>query len=85
MNYINTAAAGPGKESVMQPTVSVCRKGDDLYLTLEGDFNHISSQQLLLALRKLVGTSLKCFAADSPVAFSFKTHGKVDHKKTRYA
>ena len=68
----------------MKPTISVCRKGDDLYLTLEGDFNHISSQQLLLALRKLVGTSLKCFAADSPVAFSFKTHGKVDLKKTRY-
>ena len=66
----------------MKPTVSVCRKGDDLYLTLEGDFNHISSQQLLQALRKLVGTSLKCFDADSPVAFSFKTHGKVDHKKT---
>ena len=68
----------------MQPTVSVCRKGEDLYLTLEGDFNHISSQQLLQALRKLVGTSLKCFAADSPVGFSFKTHGKVDHKKTGY-
>ena len=69
----------------MKPTISVCRKGDDLYLTLEGDFNHISSQQLLLALRKLVGTSLKCFDADSPVAFSFKTHGKVDLKKTGYA
>jgi hypothetical protein len=68
----------------MKPTISVCRKGDDLYLTLEGDFNHISSQQLLQALRKLVGTSLKCFDADSPVAFSFRTHGKVDHKKTRY-
>jgi hypothetical protein len=68
----------------MQPNISVCRKGDDLYLTLEGDFNHISSQQLLQALKKLVGTSLKCFAADSPVAFSFKTHGKVDRKKTAY-
>ena len=65
----------------MEPTVSVCRKGEDLYLTLEGDFNHLSSQQLLLALRKLVGTSLKCFAADSPVAFTFKTHGKVGLKK----
>ena len=84
MSYLNTAAPRPGKESVMKPTVSVCRKGDDLYLTLEGDFNHISSQELLQALRKLVGTSLKCFAADSPVAFSFKTHGKVDHKKTGY-
>ena len=68
----------------MRPTVSVCRKGDNLYLTLEGDFNHISSQQLMQALRKLVGTSLKCFAANSPVAFSFKTRGKVDHEKTRY-
>jgi hypothetical protein len=85
MNYIVTAAPGHGKESVMEPTVSVCRKGEDLYLTLEGDFNHISSQQLLQALRKLVGTSLKCFAADSPVAFTFKTHGKVDLKKTGYA
>jgi hypothetical protein len=65
----------------MRPTVSVCRKGDDLYLTLEGDFNHISSQELLQALNKLVMTSLKCFAADSPVTFSFKTHGKVEQKK----
>jgi hypothetical protein len=72
------------KESVMKPTVSVCRKGENLYLTLEGDFNEISSQQLLEALRKLVTTSLKCFTADSPVAFTFKTHGKVDHSKTAY-
>ena len=66
----------------MGPTVSVCRKGDDLYLTLEGDFNHTSSQQLLQSLRKLMMTSLKCAAPDSPVAFSFKTHGKVERKKT---
>ena len=79
------AAAGHKKEKVMGPTVSVCRKGEDLYLTLEGDFNHISSQQLLQALRKLVMTSLKCFAPDSPAAFTFKTHGKVDPKKTECA
>jgi hypothetical protein len=85
MNYIITAVPRHEKESVMRPTVSVCRKGDDLYLTLEGDFTHISSQQLLQALNKLVQTSLKCFAADSPVAFTFRTHGKVDHKKTGYA
>jgi hypothetical protein len=84
MSHMFAAVPRHEEESVMKPTVSVCRKGDDLYLTLEGDFNHISSQQLLQALRKLVGTSLKCFDADSPVAFSFKTHGKVDHKKTRY-
>jgi hypothetical protein len=84
MNYTITAVPGHGKESVMIPTVSVCRKGENLYLTLEGDFNHISSQQLMQALRKLVGTSLKCFADDSPVAFTFKTHGKVDFKKKGY-
>ena len=83
-NFIINAALGHKKESVMSPTVSVCRKGDNLYLTLEGDFSNISSQELLQALKKLVGTSLKCFAADSPVAFSFKTRGKVDHEKTRY-
>jgi len=83
-SYFINNAAGHQKESVMRPTVSVCRKGENLYLTLEGDFNQISSQQLLQALRKLVMTSLKCFAADSPVAFTFKTHGKVDHSKTAY-
>ena len=85
MNYIITAVPGHEKESVMRPTVSVCRKGEDLYLTLEGDFNHISSQQLLQALKKLVATSLKCFAADCPAAFTFKTYGKVDLKKTTSA
>ena len=75
MSIFITAVPEPEKESVMRPTVSVCRKGDDLYLTLEGDFTHISSQELLQALNKLVMTSLKCFAADSPVAFTFKTHG----------
>jgi len=65
----------------MEPTVSVQRKGDDLCLILQGDFNHLSSQQLLQALKKLVAMSLKCFAADCPSAFTFKTYGKVDLKK----
>ena len=64
----------------MTPTVSVCRKGDELYLTLQGDFNRISSQELFQVLRKLVMTSLKCYTADCPVAFTFKTHGKVNQK-----
>ena len=69
----------------MEPTVSVHRKGDDVCLILKGDLNHISSQQLLQALKKLVATSLKCFAADCPAAFTFKTYGKVDLKKTASA
>jgi hypothetical protein len=66
----------------MRPKVSIYRKGNDLYLTLEGDYDHISSQELFQALRKMVVTSLKCFSADSPVAFTFKTHGKVESGKT---
>ena len=69
----------------MEPTVSVHRNGDDLCLILQGDFNHITSQQLLQALRKLVATSLKVFAADFPAAFTFKTSGKIDLKKTASA
>ena len=65
----------------MTPTVSVCRRGDDFYLTLEGDLNRNSSQQLFQVLRKLVNTSLKCYRADSPVVFIFKTHGKVNQQK----
>jgi hypothetical protein len=66
----------------MEPTVSVHRKGDDLCLILQGDFNHITSQQVFLALKKLVETSRKCFSADCPSSFTFKTYGKVDLKKT---
>jgi hypothetical protein len=76
---------GQEKESVMEPTVSVHRKGDDLSLVLHGDFNQISSQQLLQALRKLVAMSLKCFATDCPAMFTFRTFGKVDLKKTASA
>jgi hypothetical protein len=79
------AAPEHQKESVMEPTVSVQRRGDDLSLILQGDFNQMSSQQLLQSLRKLVAMSLKCFAADCPVVFTFKTYGKVDLKKATLA
>jgi hypothetical protein len=76
------ASAGHDKESVMGPTISVCRKGKDVYLTLAGNFQTTSSQQMLQALRQLVMTMLKCTAPESPVAYSFKTHGKVNLGKT---
>jgi hypothetical protein len=79
------AAPEHQKESVMEPTVSVHRKGDDLSLILQGNFQEMSSQELLQALRKLVSMSLKCFAADCPAVFTFKTYGKVDLKKAALA
>ena len=49
------AATGHEKEIVMEPTVSVHRKGDDVCLILQGDVNHVSSQQLLQALKETGG------------------------------
>ncbi|MGB8991893.1 MAG: hypothetical protein WCD80_07555 [Desulfobaccales bacterium] len=69
----------------MESTISVCRKGDDLFLTLEGDFNDNSSQELIDALKKVVLTSLKCSAPDSQVTYTFKTRGKVDLKEAAKA
>lgn len=77
--------AGDNKESIMGSTISVCRKGDDLFLTLEGNFNNHSCQEMIDALRKVVMTSLKCSPTDTQVKFTFKTHGKVDFKKTAQA
>jgi hypothetical protein len=67
----------------MEPTISVRRKGEDVYLTLEGDFETNSSQLTLQAMRQLVMTMLKCTVPESPVAYIFKTHGKVNLKKKR--
>jgi hypothetical protein len=69
----------------MEPKVSVHRKGNELCLILQGDFNHISSQQLAQAFRKLMAMSLKVFAADFPATFTLKTSGKIDLAKTAAA
>jgi len=66
----------------MEPTISVYRKGEDLYLTLEGEVSGTSSQHLFEALKKAVMTSLKCVAPDSSISYLFRTHGNVNFKKT---
>jgi hypothetical protein len=65
----------------MTPRISVCRKGDDIFLTIEGGFTDESFQELLLAVRQLLLTSLKCATPGSQVTFSLKTRGKVDLEK----
>jgi hypothetical protein len=65
----------------MAPRISVCRKGDDIFLTIEGGFTDESFQELLLAVRQLLMTSLKCATPGSQVTFSLKTRGKVDLEK----
>ena len=65
----------------MGPMISVCRKGDNVYLTLEGSFNNNSFQQMFQALKNMVMSSLEFSPPDAKVAFTFKTHGKVSLEK----
>lgn len=65
----------------MALTISVNRKGEDLFFTMEGDFNDHSSQEVIDALKKLVMTLLKCAAPASQVVYTFKTRSKVDLKE----
>ena len=65
----------------MAPRISVCRKGDDIFLTVKGGFTNESFQELLLMVRQLLWTSLKCAAPGSQVTYNLKTQGKVDLKK----
>jgi hypothetical protein len=65
----------------MGPRVSVCRKGEHIYLTIEGEFNYESSRELLAVVRQLLMTSLKCATPNSPVTYCLKTRGKVDLEK----
>jgi hypothetical protein len=65
----------------MGPRVSVRRKGENIYLTIEGEFNYESSRELLAVVKQLLMTSLKCATPDSPVTYCLKTRGHVDLEK----
>jgi hypothetical protein len=62
----------------MEPKVSVCRKGESIYLTVTGQIDeHYSSQELLGVMRQLLQTSLKCAAPGSQVTYWIKTRASV--------
>ena len=65
----------------MGPRVSVRRKGENIYLTIEGEFNYESSRELLAVVQQLLMTSLKCAMPGSQVTYCLKTRGKVDLEK----
>jgi hypothetical protein len=65
----------------MGPRIAICRKGENIFLTIEGEFNCESSRELLSAVRHLLMTSLKCVAPGSRVTYCLKTRGKVDPGK----
>ncbi|MEJ2672679.1 MAG: hypothetical protein P8168_10880 [Deltaproteobacteria bacterium] len=65
----------------MGPRLSIHRRGEDIFFTVEGKFNHESSRELLTVVRKLLTTALKCTAPGSWMAYSIKTRSKVDLEK----
>jgi hypothetical protein len=65
----------------VQPQISICRKRENLYLKLTGDFNESSSGDFFHAIKKLVLASLRISPPDAKVAFTFQTHGKVNFPK----
>ena len=65
----------------MGPRVSVCRKGENIFLTIEGETNGESLEELFAVVRQLLLTSLKCIAPGASVTYSLKTRGTVDLEK----
>jgi hypothetical protein len=61
----------------MQPQISICRKRENLYLKLKGNFNRSDSEEILGAVQKLVGVSLQSSSPNTQVFFTFKTHAKI--------
>jgi hypothetical protein len=67
----------------MQAQISICRKRENLYLKLQGNFNETSSGEILHALQKLLVSSLQISSPDAQVLFTFQTRAKVDLGKVR--
>ncbi len=58
----------------MQPQLTISRKRENLYLKLTGNLNETSSEEILLAIKRLVHTSLQFSASEGQVEFTFQTH-----------
>ena len=67
----------------MQAQISICRKRENLYLKLTGNFNETSSGEILQALQKLLISSLQISSPEAQVLFTFQTHAKVDLRQGR--
>lgn len=67
----------------MQAQISICRKCENLYLKLQGNFNENSSGEIMQALQRLLISSLQASSAEGQVRFTFQTHAKVDLSRRR--
>jgi len=64
----------------MASELSICRKRENLYIKLTGDFNQNSSEEILSAVKKLVITALQISSPEATVAFTFQTRAKVPQR-----
>ena len=62
----------------MEPMILVSRKGENIFLTIKGEINSKSTGELLVAVRKLLITSLKCAAPGTRVTYCVKTRAILD-------
>ena len=55
----------------MQPRISICRKRENLYLKLRGNFNRSDWEEVLGAVQRLVDVSLQSSSPNTQVFFTF--------------
>ena len=65
----------------VQPQISICRKRENLYLKLRGNFNRSDSKEILTAVQRLVDVSLQISSPNTQVIFTFQTHSKIESAK----
>lgn len=61
----------------MEARISICRRRENFHLKLKGNFNRRDSEEILGAMRRLVGVSLKSSSANTPVFFTLQIHAKI--------
>ena len=64
-------------EAAVSPKISICRKGDNIYLKLMGNFNPATAHQILHAVEKVLTASLKFASPGSKVFYTFRAHSRV--------
>jgi len=62
----------------VEARISICRRREDLYLKLKGNFNQSDSEEILGAVRRLVGVSLQSSSPNTQVFFTFQIHAKIE-------
>ncbi len=62
----------------MEARISICRRRENLYLKLKGNFNRSDSEEILRAVRRLVGISLQSSSPNTQVFFTFQTLARIE-------